>query len=225
MAVFLVDYENVSFKEGLKGANCLNENDKVILFYSNACPSIRRDEMNAIFNSGCEFKTYKLVNAHKNALDFYIAAEVGALAENGENQMAIISNDNGFNAVTDFMNIKYSLKVTTVKAPNIEIAITMLNSKDDKMRRNALKANMGKLDIGQEYALYQQRNAFKASIKNALLGTDYENRTAEIIQYVSNHKENLEHEDISKKNLYTESLHIFGRDDGVAIYRILRDVI
>jgi hypothetical protein len=74
-------------------------------------------------------KHTSIVNAHKNALDFYIAAEVGALAEKGENQMAIISNDNGFNAVTDFMNIKYSSEVTTVKAPNIEIAITMLNTK------------------------------------------------------------------------------------------------
>jgi hypothetical protein len=55
MAVFLVDYENVYFKEGLKGADYLNENDKLTIFYSNACPSIRRDEMNAIFNSGCEF--------------------------------------------------------------------------------------------------------------------------------------------------------------------------
>lgn len=46
MATFLIDYENVFAHVGLKGAEFLNENDKVYIFYSQSCPSIRKDGMN-----------------------------------------------------------------------------------------------------------------------------------------------------------------------------------
>lgn len=220
MAAFLVDYENVFSHIGLKGAEFLNESDRVIIFYSKACQNIRKDDMDAILQSECEFKTYKLVQAYKNGLDFYIAAEAGALAENGETQIAIISNDKGFNAVIDFLKMKYRAKdLWACKAPSIEKAITTLNAPNDEARRSKLQNRMSTLDIGQEYARYEERNAFKTRVKNALIGTEYEERTSEIIQYVS------EHESAPRRELYTGSLHSFGRADGVAIYRILKDVV
>ena len=123
MAAFLVDYENVFAHVGLKGVEYLNGRDRLTIFYSKACQNIRKDEMEAILQSGCEFKTYKLVQTHKNGLDFYIAAEAGALVENGETQIAIISNDKGFHALLDFLKMKYSGKGLCVsKAPSIESA-------------------------------------------------------------------------------------------------------
>lgn len=220
MAVFLVDYENVSAHVGLKGAEFLNESDRLIIFYSKTCQNIRKDEMDAIFQSGCAFKTYQLVQVHKNGLDFYIAAEAGALAENGETQIAIISNDKGFNAVIDFLKMKYSAEgLWACKAPSIEKAITTLNAPDDEARRIHLQNRMSTLNLGQEYARYEERNAFKLRIKDALIGTDYEERTSEIIQYVSEHKS------APRRELYIESLRSFGRADGMAIYRILKDVV
>lgn len=219
MAAFLVDYENVSGHAGLKGAEFLNENDRIIIFYSNTCQSIRKDEMDAILYSGCEFEVYKLVQAYKNGLDFYIAAESGALAENGETQIAIISNDKGFNAVVDFLKMKYGSEgLWACKAPSIEKAITALNDPGDEVRRAQLHNRMSTLDLGQEYARYEEKNILRRKIKNALAGTDYEEKTTEIIRYIS------DHEAAPRKELYTGSLHSFGRADGTAIYRILRDV-
>ena len=41
MATILVDYENVSTIDGLKGVEYLNENDTLIIFYSQCCEKIR----------------------------------------------------------------------------------------------------------------------------------------------------------------------------------------
>ena len=49
--------------------------------------------------SGCKFRILKLKNPGKNALDFYIAIECGMLVSGGEKQLAIVSNDKGFQAV------------------------------------------------------------------------------------------------------------------------------
>ena len=220
MAAFLVDYENVCSHGGLKGVEYLKETDRVTIFYSNVCSKIRRDEMEAIFQSRCEFKTYKLVQPHKNGLDFYIAAEAGALAEIGERQIAVISNDKGFLAVVDFFKLKYhSEGLWICKAPSVEKAIVTLNSSDDAERRAQLHSRMSTLDLAQEYARYEERMAFKLRLKAALAGTNYEGRTSEIIQYISDHRS------ASRRELYIGSLHSFGRADGMAIYRILKDVV
>lgn len=220
MAAFLIDYENVFAHVGLKGAEFLKSDDKVIIYYSKTCSSIRRDEMEAIINSGCEFKIYKLIQAYKNGLDFYIASEAGALAETGETQIAIISNDTGFCAAIDYLNYKYhSSDFRVCKAPSIEKAITTLNAANDENRRGELQSRMCKLDLGQEYAKYEERNAFKEQIKKALVGTDYESRTEDIIRYISEYKS------FAKKEIYTNALHTFGKNDGIAIYRIIKDTV
>ena len=69
MAAILVDYENVSTTDGLKGVEYLNENDTLIIFYSQCCEKIRAEYMDMIEKSQCEFRTYKLVRTGKNALD------------------------------------------------------------------------------------------------------------------------------------------------------------
>ena len=93
MAAILVDYENVYASNGLKGVEYLRDTDTLYIFYSQCCGKIRYDHMEAIESSGCDFRTYKLVKTGKNALDFYIASECGAICQKGETQIAIISND------------------------------------------------------------------------------------------------------------------------------------
>ena len=105
MPALLVDYENVSGSNGLKGADALCEKDTLIIFYSNCCTRIRYDHMQDIIESGCKFRVIKLKGAGKNALDFYIAAECGVMSERGEDEIAIISNDKGFQAVIDFLSL------------------------------------------------------------------------------------------------------------------------
>lgn len=219
MASFLVDYENVSAHVGLKGAEFLNQNDRLTIFYSKNCQNIRKDEMEAILQSECEFKTYKLIQAYKNGLDFYIAAEAGALAEKGETQIAIISNDTGFSAVLDFLKMKYKSEgLWACKAPSIEKAITTLNAPNDENRRAQLQDKMIKLDLCQEYSRYEEVNTLKKSIKNAFADTDYIENVPEILRFLAEHKTD------TKKEMYIGSLRTFGRVDGTEIYRIIQNV-
>jgi hypothetical protein len=220
MATFLVDYENVGNCDGLHGVDVLSENDTLIIFYSNCCGKIRYDFLQAIKESDCDFKIMKLQNTGKNALDFYIATECGVLSEKGETQLAIISNDKGFKAVQDFFKVKNSSKkITLVKAGNVEDAIKMLNSPDDEARRAELKKRTTMLDLATEYARIEESRAIKKRIKEALMGTQYEEKSAEIINFVDAKK------DMEKKALYISSLHSFGREAGREIYQIVKQVV
>lgn len=54
LATILVDYENVSTTEGLKGAEYLNKNDTLIIFYSQCCEKIRAEYIELIEQSQCQ---------------------------------------------------------------------------------------------------------------------------------------------------------------------------
>ena len=140
MATVLVDYENVYAANGLKGVEYLNDTDTLCIFYSHSCAKIRCDYMEIIEKSGCVFRTYKLVKAGKNALDFYIASECGALSQSGETQIAIVSNDKGFAAVSDFFKIKEDKEeIKIVTAPNIEMALIFFSDAENANRRRVIQ--------------------------------------------------------------------------------------
>ena len=79
LATILVDYENVSTNDGLKGVEYLNKNDTLIIFYSQCCEKIRAEYIEIIEQSQCEFKTYKLARIGKNALDFWCILQQSAV--------------------------------------------------------------------------------------------------------------------------------------------------
>lgn len=93
-----------------------------------------------------------------------------------------------------------------------------LNSPADSRRKEILCEKSSLLDLAAEYGKYEERNAMRARIKDALLGTRYENRTAEIIDFATARK------DTTRKELYTGTLHLFGKSEGTDIYRILKDM-
>jgi len=65
METIRVDYENVISTDGLKGVEYLNENDTLVIFYSQCCEKIRVEYIEMIEKSKCEFKTYKLARTGK----------------------------------------------------------------------------------------------------------------------------------------------------------------
>lgn len=220
MATILVDYENVCSTDGLKGAEYLNQNDTLIIFYSQSCEKIRAEYIEAIEKSGCEFKTYKLKRTGKNALDFYIASECGYLSQTGETQLVIISKDKGFSAVADFFRVKSELEnIRVVVAPDIEHGLTTLNHPEDIARRKLLMEKSKSLDIASEQARIQEHRAFAHRILAVFEDTDYKEKAVEILRFIEERRED------TPKLLYTGSLHTFGREDGRVIYQMLKKVI
>lgn len=218
MAAILVDYENINGLNGLKGTDALCADDMLIIFYSNCCSKIRADHLQEIKDSGCEFKVVKLKGAGKNALDFYIAAECGIISERGEKQIGIISNDKGFQAIIDFFCVNAdAARAQIVKAGNIETAFTLFNSARDIQRRKMLQNRMSTLDLAVECARIEERNKMRKELKEILENTDYEEKTAEIIDFIEDKKYQ------GKKKLYTDSLHLFGKKDGIAIYHMIKN--
>lgn len=103
MAVFLIDYENVQSSSPLYGIEDLTANDRVVLFYSDCAKKICRYYWDIFCNGKCSTRLAKLVKPSKNALDFYIAVEVGRSLSLGAKHIAIISNDKGYGAVIDYI--------------------------------------------------------------------------------------------------------------------------
>ncbi len=220
MAAVLVDYENVWGAHGLKGAEYLDAEDILYIFYSQCCGKIRAEYMDAIKQTECDFRIYKLANTGKNALDFYIASECGVLSQSGETQIVIVSNDKGFKAVTDFFQLKEGAgKTNVVIASNIENGLMALNSSENYARRQELQDRSRMLDIAVEHARYTERNSLKNRLNTAFLGTEYEHMISRIFVYAE------DNQNVAPRQLYTGSLHLFGRRNGTAIYQILKTVV
>ena len=220
MATILVDYENVFTTDGLKGTEYLNENDTLIIFYSQCCEKIRAEYIDMIEKSKCGFKTYKLAKTGKNALDFYIAVECGYLSASGVEQVCIVSRDKGFSAITDFFRIKSENENVTVHvAPNIEKALLSLNASEDVARRRLINEKSRTLNIDSEQARIKEHREFVNKIIKTFEGTEYEKETDNILRFIE--KQDAK----TLRILYTGSLHEFGREDGRAIYQMLKQVV
>lgn len=220
MATILVDYENVSTTDGLKGVEYLNESDTLIIFYSQCCEKIRAEYIDMIEKSRCEFKTYKLVRTGKNALDFYIAVECGILGVQGERQISIISKDKGFGAVSNFFKIQEELDGVVVRvASNVENALVALSEPEDEVRKKLIKEKTKTLSIDVELARMKEHRVFVERITKAFEGTEYEAQTEKIIRFIEGRDAK------TPRLLYTGSMHEFGREDGRAIYQVLKQVV
>lgn len=155
-----------------------------------------------------------------------IAAECGVISERGEKQIAIISNDKGFQAVIDFfgrdsetqkLQIVKASNIEIVKASNIETALTLFSNPEDSTRRRLLTKRMTSLDLAEESAKIAEQEQVRKNIQGVLMGTQYEEKTEEIIKFI------IDKGKRSRREIYTGALHQFGRKDGVEIYRLVKE--
>ena len=181
MAIIMVDYENRGI-EALRGIHHLNSEDALYIFYSDCCRKIHAENMKSIVDAGCDFHICKLKNTGKNALDFYIATELGAIFGGGyEGEIAIISNDKGYRAVIDFWKQNGDKKRNVVLAPDIQTGLLLMNMPQDQDRRIWLQNCMKPLDLGEEYAKYKQRKDFRNKLETVFLQTKYEGMIEQIM--------------------------------------------
>ncbi len=207
--LFLVDYENVG-NAGMKGSSYLNAKDHIIVFYSETKKNMERRTLEIITASECIFEICKLCKTGKNALDFYIASKLGELFGGGQEGIAVIvSNDNGFQAVRDYWEKRAEHRREVLLSPCVEDGIVCGGENNERTRE--LKRLRENLTIGGYHAAYLERMRIKTVLQKLFEGTEYENMTEEI-------RNLIEGKEKTSKTIYLNCLHLFGRNNGLAIY-------
>lgn len=211
--LFLIDYENVG-NAGMKGSDCLNTQDHVIVFYSEAKKHMEQRALEAVSGSGCTFEICKLCKTGKNALDFYIATRLGELFGEGYEGIAVIvSNDGGFQAVRDYWEKRAAHKRKVVLSNCIEDGIVSGNENNERTRE--LRRLREKLAIGGYYSAYIERMRIKTVLRKIFEGTQYESKIEEIQNMLDGKEKN-------SKIIYLDSLHLFGRKGGLEVYNKIK---
>ena len=210
---FLIDYENVNYA-GLEGTEFLEKDDTVSFFYSDKCDKIISYRMKDIEKSGCSFEICKLKSVRKNGLDFYIASKVGEIFAMDRNaKIAIISADNGFQAVLDYWRPRLPAQNQLVKCKTIAKSIICVNG--ECTRKILVNENMSVLELHTMFAKYEERNRIVAAITDVFANTEYETQILQIVDMVISAKK--------LKILYLTSLKSFGKKKGTEVYRKIKD--
>ena len=212
---FLVDFENVR-SDGLRGVDHLEESDYLTIFFSNAAHSCENRYLEDIERSLCHFNTCKLKKAGKNALDFYIASRVGEFYGTGHTErIAIISKDQGYKAVRDYWNARLPSNNKIIISPSVEKSLISSNENSDRVK--CLKKKLTGVDLDVFQARYEERIRLQEILRQIFDGTDYASKMTEIQNMMETAK--------TPKIIYLNSLHRFGKKQGLEIYRRIKPVL
>lgn len=212
---FLVDFENVR-SDGLRGVKYLEKGDYLTLFFSKAAHSCENRYLEAIERSGCTFDTCKLINAGKNGLDFYIASRIGEFYGSGyTDRVAIISKDQGYKAVRDYWDARLASNKKIIISPSVERSLIASNDNSERVIR--LRKDIAGIDIEVFQAKYEERLKLRTVLQQIFGETDFVDRLGEI--------QNVMEAGKSPKVIYLNSLHRFGRKQGLEIYNRLRPIV
>ena len=212
---FLVDFENVR-SGGLRGVDYLDKSDYITIFFSEAAHSCEGRYLEEIEESGCHFDTCKLQNTGKNGLDFYIASRVGEFYGSGHKErIAIISKDQGYKAVRDYWDVRLPSNKKIIISPSVERSLIASNDNSERVKR--LKGKLASVDIDVFQAKYEERVKMQQLLQQIFHETEYENKMAEIQDMVETTR--------SPKIVYLNSLHRFGRNQGLEIYRRIKPML
>ncbi len=96
MSVFLIDYENVR-TPAFNGLEDLNENDRVIIFYTNNSDNLTFSLMQRLTESRASIEYKRVSCGGKNSLDFQLCSYLGYLiGKSSDTKFCIVSRDKGF---------------------------------------------------------------------------------------------------------------------------------
>lgn len=213
-----MDYENVK-ESGLSGVEYLLPSDYLCVFYSKSTDTITKKSLNYILNSCCKFETYKLINNGNNALDFYIASEIGRVFGLGKYDKAvIISKDKGYQAVQDYWRVYGNKKNSVGLFEDLKSAMMYYIESSVIERSQKVKEDNTKIKFSIATSQYIEQNNRVVSLeyifKRHGLDTNLLSETCKIL------KENK-----GNKECYLEFLRKFGKDNGLKIYRIVKEMV
>lgn len=183
--LFVVDTENTnnySFINNFK----VNENDNIVLFFSNNSKSITIKTFDEILKCGAKILTENVNVGGKNALDFQLVAFITEKTIRGNfSEIHVISNDTGFNYAIDYINSYYEGNV------NLEI-IQNINKNTSKGKKNNKTVKINKES--------EEKKAFEevASEKE-------ENSENNNLIFINNTEKELSQEDYDK-NIVDEAI-------------------
>ena len=171
--LFVVDTENTnnySFINNFK----VNENDNIVLFFSNNSKSITIQTFDEILKCGAKILTQNVNVGGKNALDFQLVAFITEKTIRGNfSEIHVISNDTGFNYAIDYINSYYEGNV------NLEI-IQNINKNTSKGKKNNKTVKINKESeekkAFEEVASEKEENSEKFPVMEVFLvnNTTYE---------------------------------------------------
>ena len=215
MIHFMVDFENTRSR-GLHGAEYLQPDDSVTIFYSQACMKIERKRFCQLKESGCGFRICKLQKSGKNALDFYIASCIGEMYGQGYTGMtAIVSNDSGFRAVREYWKSCADVPRDIILRPDIEQCI--FSSGENSFRQRQISMGKHEVHLEEEYRKYAEQQRIRKGLEKSFAHTDYERLIEQIMSMIESSK--------PLKILYLDSVKQFGKRDGLNIYHKIKQII
>ena len=212
---FMIDFENIGSR-GLQGAEYLQPDDFVTIFYSQSCMKIEKRRFCQVKESGCDFQICKLQKPRKNALDFYIASRIGEIYGQGYTGMtAIVSNDTGFQAVREYWKNCAAVSREIILRPDIEQCIAV--SEENSFRQRRICQERQEIRLEEEYEKYAEQQRIRKSLEESFTHTCYEDFIEQIMNLTESPK--------PLRNLYRDFLKQFGRKDGLNIYREVKQIL
>ena len=211
---FFIDYENVH-AQGFRGAEFLNPQDEVVLFYSKACTKLECGILTTLYDSGCDCRIFKLANAGRNALDFYITSHIGETLGRGYiGAVGIVSHDKGFRAIHDYWLARNPGMIIACK-PDIAQCIISTNEMQD-LRWQKVHQKYEALDLEEAFIQFEKRDQLRSVLAETLGGSDREWRFDEMARELMDRKPG--------KETYLSLMREYGIQDGQAIYRAMKNV-
>ena len=161
MAIYLIDYENVSF-HGFAGLSALSEGAELIIFYTENADKLIFSLHEQLLSCRASVRLVKTEAAGKNALDFQLSTYLGYLiAKNEAAQPAyyIVSKDAGFTPIVRFWSGR-----------GIDLRqIADLTAGSQSQFEKQLTALLGDATLSREIAELVSKYKTKQGINNALV--------------------------------------------------------
>ena len=129
------------------------------------------------------------------------------------------SKDKGFQAVIDYYKVIGADGLRIVKAENIEQALISFGDPADHERRSIITKRSEQISLDEISIKLREMESIQIKIRKALINTPYWYRTTEVYSLI------IEHSNEGKRTIYASSMHNWGRDEGRAIYNLIKDVV